>query len=117
MSDWIEEYFADVDAMRLDAFVDRHTDDAVVSFNDNPPAVGKEQIRETIGGFWQMIDGLSHEINNRYEDGDTVILESDVHYTRKDGQKVTVKTASVLHRDGDRVDQLRFYNDPSPIFA
>ena len=32
MSDWIEEYFADVDAMRLDAFVERHTDDAVVTF-------------------------------------------------------------------------------------
>ncbi|MGV1049683.1 MAG: nuclear transport factor 2 family protein [Solirubrobacterales bacterium] len=117
MSDWIQDYFADVDAMRLDEFVDRHTDDAVVSFNDNPPAEGKEQIRETIGGFWQMIDGLSHEIKSRYEDGDTVVLESDVHYTRKDGQEVTVKTASVLHRDGDKVDRLTFYNDPSPIFA
>lgn len=117
MSDWIEEYFADVDAMRLDEFVDRHTDDAVVSFNDNPPAQGKEAIRGTIGGFWEMIDGLSHSILRRYEDGDTVILESDVTYTRKDGQQVTVKTASVLHRDGDKVDRLAFYNDPTPIFA
>lgn len=117
MSDWIEDYFADVDAMRLDEFVERHSDDAVVSFNNNPPAVGKEQIRETIGGFWQMIGGLSHEIKNRYEDGDTVILESDVHYTRQDGQGVTIKTASVLHRDGELVDRLAFYNDPTPIFA
>jgi ketosteroid isomerase-like protein len=117
MGDWIEEYFADVDAMRLDEFVERHTDDAVVSFNNNPPAEGKEQIRETIGGFWQMIDGLSHEIKNRYEDGDTVVLESDVHYKRKDGQEVTIKTVSLLHRDGDLVDRLTFYNDPTPIFA
>ena len=117
MGDWIEEYFADVDAMRLDEFVERHTDDAVVSFNDNPPAEGKEQIRETIGGFWQMIDGLSHEIKNRYEDDGNVILESDVHYKRKDGQEVTVKTVSILHRDGDLVDRLTFYNDPTPIFA
>jgi len=117
MSDWIDEYFADVDAMRLDEFVDRHSDDAVVSFNDNPPAVGKDAIRETIGGFWQMIGGLSHDIKNRYEDGDTVILESDVTYTRKDGEVVTIKTASILHRDGDKVDRLVFYNDPAPIFA
>jgi ketosteroid isomerase-like protein len=117
MSDWIEEYFADVDAMRLDEFVERHADDAVVSINSNPPAQGKDEIRETIGGFWGMIDGLSHEMKSRYEDGDTVILESDVHYKRKDGQEVTVKTATVLHRDGELVDRLSFYNDPTAIFA
>jgi ketosteroid isomerase-like protein len=117
MSDWIEEYFADVDAMRLEEFVDRHTDDAVVTFNDNPPAQGKEEIRQTIGGFWGTIDGLRHDFRNRFEDGNTVILESDVTYTRKDGKQVTVKTASVLHRDGELVDRLAFYNDPSPLFA
>jgi ketosteroid isomerase-like protein len=117
MADWIEEYFADVDAMRLDEFVARHTDDAVVNINNNPPAEGKKQIRESIGGFWEMIGGLSHEFKNRWEDGDTVILESDVHYVRKDGQEVTVATTSILHRDGDLVDRLAFYNDPSPLFA
>ena len=117
MSDWIREYFADVDAMRLDAFVERHTADAVVSINDNPPARGKDEIRQTIGGFWQMIGGLRHEIRHCYGDGATVILESDVIYTRKDGEEVTVRTASVLHRDGELVDRLAFYNDPTPIFA
>ena len=117
MSDWIEEYFTIVDATDLDAFVELHTDDAVVNINDNPPAIGKDAIRETIGGFWGMIGGLSHQINARYEDGDTTVLESDVTYTRQDGQKVTIKTASVLHRTGDKVDRLAFYNDPSPIFA
>jgi ketosteroid isomerase-like protein len=117
MSDWVKEYFADVDAMRLDEFVERHTDGATVHINDNPPARGKEEIRATIGGFWEMIGGLRHEFRERYEDGDTVVLESDVVYTRKDGQEVTVKTASVLHRDGDLVDRLAFYNDPSALFA
>jgi len=117
MSDWIQDYFADVDAMRLDEFVERHTDDAVVTFNNNPPAQGKDEIRETIGGFWQMIGGMRHDIRNRYEDGDTVILESDVTYIRKDGSEVVINTTSVLHRDGELVDRLSFYNDPAPIFA
>jgi ketosteroid isomerase-like protein len=117
MSDWVEDYFADVDAMRLDPFVERHTDDAVVRINNNPPAQGKDEIRAVIGGFWEMIGGLRHEVNDRFEDGDTVILDSDVHYTRKDGQEVTVRTATILHRDGDLVDRLSFYNDPSALFA
>lgn len=117
MSDWVEDYFADVDAMRLDAFVDRHTDDAVVSFANNPPARGKDEIRAAIGGFWELIDGLSHEIKHRYEDGDTVILESLVTYRRKDGSDVTVPSASFLHRDGELVDRLTFYIDLAPVFA
>lgn len=117
MSDWIEEYFADVDGMNLDPWLDPHTDDAVVCINSSPPAEGKEAMREKIGGFWSMLDGLSHETISRREDGDTVILESNVTYTRKDGQEVTVKTASLLHRRGDKVDRLAFYNDPTPIFA
>jgi ketosteroid isomerase-like protein len=117
MSDWVDDYFADVDAMRLDPYVERHTEDAVVSFNNNPPAQGKDEIRAAIGGFWELIDGMQHDVRNRFDDGDTVILESDVHYTRKDGQVVTVKTASVIHRDGELVDRLTFYNDPAAIFA
>ena len=45
MSTWIDDYYADVDAMRLEAYVDRHSDDAAVVFGNNPPAVGKEAIR------------------------------------------------------------------------
>jgi hypothetical protein len=32
MSDWITDYYTDVDGMNLQSFVDRHTDDAVVQF-------------------------------------------------------------------------------------
>jgi ketosteroid isomerase-like protein len=117
MSDWIEDYFADVDGMRLDAFIDRHTDDAVVTSGNNPPARGKQEIRAAIEGLWGMIDGLSHNVTNRFEEGDTVILESDVTYKRKDGQSVTVPAASFLHRDGELVDRLTFYVDLAPVFA
>jgi ketosteroid isomerase-like protein len=116
MSDWVSEYFADVDAMRLDEFIDRHTDDVVVTFANNPPAIGKDQVREAIGGFWGTIDGLSHDIKQRWDAGDTTALESDVTYTRKDGGVVTVPVASFLHRSGDKVDRLTFYLDLTPVF-
>jgi Domain of unknown function (DUF1857) len=34
MSDWITDYYVDVDAMRLQSYVDRHTDDAQVVFGN-----------------------------------------------------------------------------------
>ena len=87
MSTWIDDYYADVDAMRLEAFVERHSDDAAVVFGNNPPAVGKEAIGANIGGFWSMIGGLRHERRNLWfvNDGATAVLEVVTHYTTKGG--------------------------------
>ena len=117
MSDWFRAYFDDVDNMRLDAWVARHSDDVVVQFGNNPPAQGKEQVAQNIGQFWSMIGGLKHEFVNTWEVGGTTILESHVDYTRTDGSHVTVPVTSILHRKGELVDALRVYADLAPVFA
>ncbi|HEU0247355.1 MAG TPA: nuclear transport factor 2 family protein [Gaiellaceae bacterium] len=117
MSDWIHAYFDDVDHMRLDDWVARHSDDVVVQFGNNPPAHGKAEIAESVGQFWSMIGGLKHDFVNRWEVDGTTILESKVDYTRADGTHVTVPVTSILHREGDLVDALRVYADLAPVFA
>jgi ketosteroid isomerase-like protein len=120
MSTWIDDYYADVDAMRLEPFVERHSDDAVVVFGNNPRAVGKEAIRAAIGGFWSMIGGLRHERRNLWlvDDGATAVLEVVTHYTTKGGAEVPVPCVSLLDRDADgKVTSLRVYIDLAPLFA
>jgi ketosteroid isomerase-like protein len=117
MSDWLRDYYADVDNMDLDAYVAHHTDDAVVKFGNNPPAVGKEQIAEAIGGFFTTIGGMRHHFVAIHQSGDTTILEADIEYTRLDGTKVRVQSASFLHRRGELVDELRIYIDLAPVFS
>jgi SnoaL-like domain len=117
MSDWVNAYYDDVDHMRLDEWLARHTDDVVVRFGNNPPARGKEEVGGNIGGFWSMIGGLKHTILRSYEVDGTTILEADVDYTRKDGNHVVVPCTTFLHREGDLVDELRVYIDLAPVFA
>jgi ketosteroid isomerase-like protein len=117
MGDWLRDYYDDVDNMRLEAFVDRHTDDVVVRFGNNPPAVGKDEVRQAIGYFWTLIGGLRHDFLHVYAEGDTTIVESDIEYTRTDGGHVTVPCTSVLHRANGLVDELRVYLDLAPVFA
>ena len=119
MSDWITDYYADVDGMRLQAYVDRHTDDAEVVFGNNPPAVGRQAIGEAIGGFWSMIGGLRHERRNLWfvDEGRTAVLEVLVHYTTKGGAEVTMPCVSLLDRAADgRVSSLRVHIDLAPLF-
>ncbi|WP_236796070.1 nuclear transport factor 2 family protein [Amycolatopsis sp. GM8] len=119
MSDWITDYFTDVDAMRLDEYVARHTDDATVIFANNPPAVGKAAIGEAIGGFWSMIGGLRHERRNVWyvNDGDTAVLETLVHYTTKGGTEVNLPCVSLLDRRDGLVSSLRVHIDLAPLFT
>ena len=119
MSTWIDDYYADVDAMRLEPFVERHSDDAAVMFGNNPPAVGKEAIRAAIGGFWSMIGGLRHERRNLWvvNDGATAVLEVVTHYTTKGG--AAVGGAVRLHPRPGRRRQghlLRVHIDLAPLF-
>lgn len=117
MDGWIRDYYADVDAMALEPWLARHTDDVVVTFGNNPPARGKGEVGQAIGGFWQTIGGLRHDIRSAHRDGDTVALEVDVTYERLDGASVVVPCASVLHRRGALVDSLNVYIDLAPVFS
>ena len=119
MSDWITDYYTDVDGMNLQGFVDRHTDDAVVQFANFPHSVGKEAIGEAIGGFWSTIGGMRHERRNLWvvDNGRTAVLEVLVHYSTKGGAEVVVPCVSILDQAPDgKVSSLRVHIDLAPLF-
>jgi ketosteroid isomerase-like protein len=118
MGGWLDDLYEKIDAKDLDAFLAALSDDVVVVFGNNPPAVGKEQVGAAIGGFFGTIASMSHNFRNVFVDGDTTLLEADIDYGRLDGPTVTVPCMSLLHRDADGlVDQLRIFIDVAPVFA
>lgn len=116
-TDWLRRYYDDVDHMRLDDFIAWHSDDVRVQFGNNPPANGKEEVRENIGHFWEMISGLKHNFVTVVTDGDTTVLDAEIDYRRRDGVTVTVPCATLLHRRGELIDQVKIYADLAPVFA
>ncbi len=117
MSNWLDDYYRDADALDMDALLSHHTDDAVVQFGNNPPAVGKEQIAAAIGGLWGAISGMAHTKKNVWHvEDDTTVLEAIVEYTTHGGTGVPLPVTSILHRADDKVDNLRVYIDLAPLF-
>jgi ketosteroid isomerase-like protein len=116
VSDWVKQYFADVDSMDVDALLNHLTDDVVVDWGNADPFVGKQAVAEAIGGFYQAIDGMQHEFLSVQDQGSEAIVEANVNYTRKDGRRVVVRAATFFHRQGDLVDHLRVYLDTAPVF-
>jgi len=117
MSNWLDDYYRDADSMDMERMLAHHTDDAVVHFANNPPAVGKEEIAAAIGGLWSAISGMSHTKKNVWDVGDgTTVLEATVEYTTHGGTGVPLPVTSILHRAGDKIDSLRIYIDMAPLF-
>ena len=117
MSRDIAAIFADIDAFDPDKFVAHLTPDAKFRFGNANPVTGPAAVKEGVAGFFSTIDGLTHHILNVYESGNTVIVQIDVEYRRKDGKSVTVPNADILVFDGDLVRDWQIYIDVAPVFA
>jgi ketosteroid isomerase-like protein len=116
MTDWVKDYFADVDSMDIDAFLKHLSDDVVVKWANSDPYTGKAATADAIGGLYQAIDAMRHEFVNVYEEGAETIVEANVYYTRKDQRQVRVSAMTVLRRRDELVDEVRVFLDTAPVF-
>jgi hypothetical protein len=74
-------------------------------------------VKEAVTGFFSTINGLTHHIKNVWEFGDTVIVQIDVEYLRRDGKTVITPNADILIYDGDLVRDWQIYIDVTPVYA
>ncbi len=117
MSRDVASIFADIDAFDPDKFVAHLTPEVGFRFGNADPVTGRAAVKEAVAGFFATIDGLTHHIRNAWEFGDTVVVQIDVEYRRKDGKTVTVPNADILVYDGDLVRDWQIYIDVAPVYA
>lgn len=109
--------FRAIDARDATAFVGFLTDDAVFRFGSAPAVTGREAIRAAVEDFFGSIAGLSHAIHNTLRDGDTLVCEGVVTYTRHDGSTIAIPFANVFEYAGDLVAEYKIYIDIAPLYA
>jgi ketosteroid isomerase-like protein len=110
--------FADIDRMDAAAWADWLSEDARFRFGNGDETTTREAARDGLAAFYELIDGVSHDMLDHWENGPTTIVRSDVTYTRKDGQQVTVPVVTIYHeRDDGKIDDYRVYGDVAPIFT
>ena len=114
---WFSDLYADIDAMRLDAFAASLAPDVRVVVGNNPVMEGRQAAKEGIGYFFSTIKGLKHHLVNVVESNGLTFLEANVEYLRKDGKTVTIPVVTVLERSGELVNSLRIYFDVAPVYA
>ena len=111
------DLFADIDRMDAHAFASHLSEDCRLRFGNAEPVAGRSAIEAAISGFFATINGLSHDIVNQWDVGDTTIIESEVTYTRLDERRVTVPVVTIYRRGAELIDDYRIFIDLGPVLA
>ena len=114
---WLEEFYARVDAMDIDAMERLCTPDTILRFANGPELHGRAAMREALGRAWAPLRGLRHEFTEVVESGDTAVLEAVVHYALRDGRTVSIPSATAVQRRDGLVAAQRIYMDLAPLTA
>jgi ketosteroid isomerase-like protein len=116
-SDRVRAIFEAFDAKDVSALAALMTDDVRLRLGNAEPVEGKSAFVEAVNAFLGSVAGFRHEVLGIWSDGDALVVELDVHYTRLDGGEVTLPCCNVFRlRDGS-VSDYRSYIDATPVYA
>lgn len=113
----VARIFRDIDTFDPDKFVAHLTKDVVFRFANSPELTGRPAVRQGVADFFTTIAGLSHRLLHTWEMGDTVIVQTEVTYTRTNGKQVTLPNADILTFRGVKARDWRIYIDLTPVYA
>jgi ketosteroid isomerase-like protein len=113
-----ESVFKTVDAMQPEAFAQFLAEDGAFIFGNMPAAKGRAAVAGAVKQFFSSISGIKHHIAGVWQEGDTVTVELEVSYTRKDGKVVTLPCANIWKlNQQDKISDYRIFMDVNPVFA
>jgi hypothetical protein len=119
---YVAHLFDAVDSLNATAFAERFAEDGTFRFGNAPAVVGRQQIAESVAGFFSTIGGLQHQIvgvwSGGWEGGAVTSVETTVTYRRTDATVTdALPVTSTLRMRGDLIADFRVFADISPVFA
>ena len=113
----LDKLFASIDAMDVESFVGFLTEDGTFRFGSAPPVSGREAVGAAVGGFFSSIEGLRLDLQRVIREGDTIVCEGEVAYTRQDGSEITLPFCDVFEVSDGLIATYLIYMDIGPLFA
>ncbi|WP_225895678.1 AtaL-like protein [Dendronalium phyllosphericum] len=115
ISDLALRLFARGESFDAHGFSELFTEAPVYQFGNYAPCLTKAEIQQSTAAFFSQIAALYHDIKMLWEVGNTLFLEMDVIYWRKDGSVVTLPCFDTFRVEGDKFSELRIFMDANPV--
>jgi ketosteroid isomerase-like protein len=112
-----KEVFRSVDNFDSQKFSEFFTSDGVFRFGNMPEVKGQKNIYEFVHSFFNGIKSAEHSDIESWQDGDVIIVNGKVHYTRHDGSVLSVPFSNTWKMKGEKIDKYYIFIDNSELFS
>ena len=112
----LADLFRTIDARDSAAFVRFLTPDVRFRFGSAPAVTGQDAVQQAVTGFFSSIKALSHRLLSTWEQGDALIVQGEVTYTRHDGSQITLPFANIFRIQNKLINEYLVYADLAPLF-
>jgi ketosteroid isomerase-like protein len=109
--------FSAFDAEDVSALSALMTDNVRLRLGNAETVTGKAAFVDTVNAFLSSVARFRHEIIDVWRDGDTLVTELEVHYTRLDGKQVTIPCCNVFQLRDGLIAGYRSYIDATPVYT
>ena len=116
-AEYAKDLFAALDAGDVPALSAFMTDDVRLRLGNSEWVEGKAAFVAESERFNASIARIHHNILNVWSEGDVLIVELEVDYTRHDGRELTLPCCNVFRLRDGAVADYRVYMDISPVYA
>ena len=110
---FVKSLYECVDNKDLHVLSEKLDEDVYFKFSNFEAVIGMDAVLESNEGFFSSIKNMRHEIRNVWSQGDDVICNGEVHYTRLDGSLHSAAFATVLTVKNNKVTNYLIYADVS----
>jgi ketosteroid isomerase-like protein len=109
--------FASFDAKDVATLVCLVSEDVRMQLGNAEEAHGNIAFATEVRAFTASVAAFHHRLVNVWHDGDALICQLEVQYTRHDGGEVTLPCCNVFRLRNGLVVDYRVYMDISPVYA
>lgn len=80
-----------------------------------PKVVGPQAVSGFVGGFFQSVQKVEHQLLEAWEMADTLIYRADVTFTKLDGRRLSAPYVNVLKFADGALREYQVFIDMSPL--
>ncbi len=114
---WIEKIGNAIDAKDSEGFANFITEDGIFRFGNQPEVKGRKAIADSVAAFFGMIKKSEHRIVNVWDNGNAIVWQGEVTYTRLDDKIVPVNFTNIFYMKENLISDYLIYIDNTPLFA
>lgn len=114
---WVIEIFSSIDNKDTESFSTFLAEDCSFRFGNMPVVQGVDGISEFVGGFFESIRSLRHELSDIWSVADGIICHGIVSYTRHDGSILTVPFSNIFKTSDGKVQDYMIFADTSQLYT